>query len=145
MILPEENRTSAKAARRVGARRRRSCTGARKGMTLIELLVAVLLISVGLVSLAGVATGVSGLMRGGDAATNTAMAVQTSLEQLAVTGNCRNLVAVGGTKDSTIVIQGVTIHKRLEGLQNVIYVRDSVHMQGRTKPLVYRSMLPCRN
>ena len=114
-------------------------------MTLVELMVAVMLISVGLVALAGVAGGVSKLMRGGDAQTNTAMAVQTSLEQLSVTGKCRDLVAVGGTKDSTVVIQGVTIHRRLEGLNNVIYVRDSVNMPGRPKPLVYRSMLPCRN
>jgi len=114
-------------------------------MTLIELMVAVMLISVGLVTLAGVAGGVSTMMRGGDIQTTTAMAVQTSLEQLAVKGNCRQLVAVGGTKDSTVVINGVTIYKRLEGLDNVIYVRDSVVMQGRTRPLVYRSMLPCRN
>jgi prepilin-type N-terminal cleavage/methylation domain-containing protein len=117
----------------------------RRGMTLVELLVAVMLISVGLVALAGVAGGVSKLMRGGDAQTTTAMAVQTSLEQLSVTGRCRDLVAVGATRDSTVVIQGVTIHKRLEGLHNVIYVRDSVNMPGRTQPLVYRSMLPCRN
>src|SRR5690606_30696201 len=46
------------------ARRTRVLLRARKGMTLIELMVAVMLISVGLVTLAGVAGGVSTMMRG---------------------------------------------------------------------------------
>lgn len=117
----------------------------RRGMTILEVLVAVILLSVGLLALAGVAGGVGTMMRGGDAQTTTAMAVQTGLEQLAATGNCRSLVASGATRDSTVVIQGVTIHKRIEGLHNVIAVRDSVQLPGRAKPLIYKSMIPCRN
>lgn len=117
----------------------------RAGMTLVEVLVAMFLIGVGLLTLTGVAGGVSKMMRGGDIQTSTAMAVQTSLEQMTVVGNCRNLVAVGATKDSSVTIQGVTIHKRIEGRDNVIYVRDSVNMPGRTTPLIYQSMMPCRN
>lgn len=132
-----------------GTERRRTAPPARRraraGVSLVEVLVAVMLIGVGLLTLAGVAGGVGGMMRGGDIQTTTAMAVQTSLDQLSVVGNCRNLVAVGATKDSTVVLHGVTIHKRLEGLHNIIYVRDSVNMPGRKKPLIYQSMIPCRN
>lgn len=138
--VPCRGRTRAHRAGRTPAP-----AGNRRGMTILEVLVAVILLSVGLLALAGVAGGVGTMMRGGDAQTTTAMAVQTGLEQLAATGNCRSLVASGATRDSTVVIQGVTIHKRLQGLHNVIAVRDSVQLPGRARPLIYRSMIPCRN
>ncbi len=133
--------SAARPSTQPGAPRRRA------GMTIIEVLVTLLLISVALMALGRTSGAVAALQRGGSYQMRAAMIVQSRLDSLASIA-CRQLVANGGSVGPITVTSadGAIVERwRLADLDNVILITDSVTVRGRANVLVYNSMVPCRN
>ena len=126
-------------------RRRRPATRARRGMSLVELLVAVMVLSIALLGLAGMSGTVARQLAGGSRQTAAAMVVQSRIDSLASLSPCTLVVGEGQTRTFTTVSRGVTERWRVIDGDNVIRMIDSVTFSGRKRPLVYESLIPCRN
>lgn len=123
---------------------RRRVTRPRRGMTLIELMVALLLLNVALLALAGLAGTVARQMRGGALQARAAMVVQSRFDSLASVLPCTALAPAGGQRTGSATTYGVSERWVIRSTNNVLAITDTVRFAGRTKPLVYRSMIPCR-
>lgn len=131
----------------IRASRRRVATAARPrgraGVTLIELMVAMIVLSVALLGLAGVSGAVTRQLAGGGLQTLAATMAQSRLDSLSSIHPCSEILSsplVGsntyrGVRESWVIVDG----------NNVIYVTDTVTFRGRTQPLVYQSVIVCRN
>lgn len=129
-------------ARRTAAR---PLARARRGMSLIEVLVAVMVLTIALLGLAGMSGTVARQLGGGSRQTSAAMIVQSRIDSIASIAPCTALVAEGATRSGTTVTRGVTERWRLIDGNNVIRLIDTVTFSGRKRPLVYESLIPCRN
>lgn len=136
------------ASRRRGFRSRTAATsaprGSRRGLTLIELMVAMLILNVALLALAGLGATVSKQMRSGAIQTRAALRVQSRLDSLASIQPCQNLLTTGVPVGS-LTKDGITEKWRITDGNDVINIVDSVTFTGISKPLVYRSLVPCRD
>jgi prepilin-type N-terminal cleavage/methylation domain-containing protein len=117
----------------------------RRGMTLIELMIAILILNVALLALAGLGATVSRQLRQGVTQTRAALQVQSTLDSLASVRPCTDIVTTSQTKTETLTRDGVTQKLVIKDGDDVIHVVDSVSVPGRTKVLVYQSMIPCRD
>ena len=127
-------------------RRRRPIVRARRGMSLVELLVAVMVLTIALLGLAGMSGTVSRQLGAGSRQTAAAMVVQSRLDSLASIAPCTAIIADGAAPISgTATTRGVTERWRISDGDNVIRIVDSVTFRGRSRPLVYESLIPCRN
>ena len=118
---------------------------ARRGMSLIELMVAVMVLSIALLGLAGMSGTVSRQLAGGSRQTAAAMVVQSRIDSLSSIAPCTAIVGENQTRTGTTVTRGVTERWRLIDGNNVIRMIDTVTFRGRSRPLVYESLIPCRN
>lgn len=115
----------------------------RRGVTLIELMVAMIVLSVALLGLAGVSGAVTRQLAGGGLQTLAATMAQSRLDSLSSIHPCSEILAspltgsntYRGVRESWVIVDG----------NNVIYVTDTVTFRGRTQPLVYQSVIVCRN
>jgi prepilin-type N-terminal cleavage/methylation domain-containing protein len=116
---------------------------ARKGVTLVELLVAMTILSVGLLAIVGVSGGVSrslGESRGDNLA---AVAAQSRFERLAGTA-CTSLTLNSWLTQTS---RGVTEKYRvIDGGNNTRLITDSVSWKTRegTRRAAFTTLLPCR-
>ena len=117
----------------------------RAGVTLIELMVALFVLGVALLGLAGVSGKVTRQLSGGGRQTLAATMVQSRLDSLSSIAPCTNVVAAGITKTGTRTTRGVRESWVIRDGNNVIHVTDTVTFAGRTQPLIYKSILVCRN
>ena len=118
---------------------------ARRGMSLIEVMVAVMVLTIAILGLAGMSGTVARQLGGGSRQTAAAMVVQSRIDSLSSIAPCTAIVAEGATKTGTTVTRGVTERWRLIDGNNVIRMIDTVTFSGRKRPLVYESLIPCRN
>jgi len=129
-----------------GARRplaRRAHRARRAGFTLVELLVALVLLTVGLLAMAGVAVTASKQIRAGGTQTVAAAIAQSRFDVFAAQA-CSNLAnnpVVVGTATTRRIVEKWVI---TDG-NDVVFIADTVRIPGRTRPLVYLSVLPCRD
>lgn len=114
-------------------------------MTLIELMIAILILNLALLALAGLAATVSKQLRHGTMQTRAAMQVQSTLDSLSSVQPCTNIVTTDQKRTEILTQGGVTQKVVMEDGDDVIHVIDSVTVPGRTKVLVYQSMIPCRD
>jgi prepilin-type N-terminal cleavage/methylation domain-containing protein len=124
-----------------GARRSTRDTAAphaRRGMTLVEMIVAMTIIGVGLLALAGSATLVTRLMGGGARQTLAASLVQARLESLRAT-NCANV------SSGTETIRGVVIRWTSQAITRgkSVTVTATYPMTRGNRTQTYRTILPC--
>ena len=118
-------------------------SGARRGVTIIELLVAMTILSVGLLAIVGVSGSVSRSL--GESRTDNlaAFASQSRFERLAGTA-CTNLTL---NTWSTATSRGVTEKYRVtDAGNNTRLVTDSVSWTTRegTRRQAFSTLLPCR-
>ncbi len=126
-------RTSRKSGRRA------TRTAARQGFTLVELMVAVMMLSVGLLGLASSSAHVVRQVGGGAQQSIAANVIQSRLEWL-------RSVPCSKIKDSTAVHRGVTEHWAPGPTVNgVLWVRDTVKFSvgGTPRTKVYSMAVPC--
>jgi type IV pilus assembly protein PilV len=127
-------------ADRVRGRGRRSRRG---GFTVVEVLAAVVLLSVGLLAIAGLAATAARVTRYGARQTIAASVAQSRFDSLSSLP-CRTL-AVGGPTTGASSARGVTERWTVTDGFNVKNLTDTLTVVGRAGPLVYRTVLPCRD
>ncbi len=125
---------------RVVARRR--APGARLGFTLVEVIAAILLLTIGLIAVAGLGVVASKSTRRGSTQTLAAAIAQSRFDSLSSLP-CYTLAASGPTSGSA-TIRGVEERWRVVDGRNVKRLTDSLKVPGRADPLVYQSVIPCR-
>ena len=117
----------------------------RAGMTLVELMVALFVLGVALLALAGFSAQVTRQLAGGGRQTVAATIVQSRLDSLSSIAPCTSIVPAGATVTGSRTTRGVRESWVIRDGNNVIHVTDTVTFRGRTRPLVYESILVCRN
>jgi len=110
-------------------------------MTLIEVLVTLVLITVGLLALAGVGPIFARLQRKGNGFTQGALAAQSRFDSLASVP-CHSIPLNATT---TALMRGVRERWTVTAGYQVLNVTDSVKVPGLARTAVYLSILPCRN
>ena len=116
----------------------------RAGMTLVELIVAVILLGVGLLGLSGLSLTISKQYRGAGTQEIASMVVQSRLDSLASVG-CALLAPSGTPQTGTATTRGVTEKWVVADSNDVKMIYDTVRFAGRVRPLVYASIIPCRD
>lgn len=116
---------------------------ARRGMTLVELMVAVLLLSIGLLGLAGFSYAMTQQQKSSLRQQRAALVAQSRLDSLSSV-SCQ-LLAPGGMQTGSAVTQGVSERWVIVDGNDIKSITDTVRFAGRTNPLVYKSIIPCRD
>ncbi|HEX9565713.1 MAG TPA: hypothetical protein VF981_17160 [Gemmatimonadaceae bacterium] len=124
-------------------RRRRLRLRARQGMTVIEVIIAMMLLSFGLLGLAGFSLAVSRQYNSSTMQETAALTVQSRFDSVASI-RCQAL-APSGTQTGTAVARGVTEQWVIADGNDIKIITDTVRFAPRTRPLVYRSIIPCRD
>lgn len=115
----------------------------RVGMTLIELIIAMFVLSVGLLALAGVASTVGRQINSASLQTRAAMAVQSRFDLL-TSIDCTTLASAGTETDTATPFPGIAEVWVIEDGPDSKRLSDTVRLRGRTNPLVYTTVIPCR-
>lgn len=115
----------------------------RAGMSLVELMVAIVLIAVAFLGMAALSLKVNAQQR--DSATQqlAALVVQSRFDSLASI-HCQAL-APSGPVSGTTVTRGITEKWRIVDGNDVKIITDTVTFAPRKNPLVYLSVIPCRD
>ncbi|HMN09601.1 MAG TPA: prepilin-type N-terminal cleavage/methylation domain-containing protein [Gemmatimonadaceae bacterium] len=129
--------------RQVTKGRRRARAEARRGMTLIELMVAMVLLGVGMLGLAGLSLTVGRQFGTGARQADAALVVQSRIDSIS-TVSCQTL-APSGPVSGTTVTRGITEKWTITDGNDIKTIVDTVTFKGRVKPLVYTSIIPCRD
>lgn len=112
----------------------------RRGTTLVEVLVALVMIVVGVLAVAGVAPVFARLQRKGNGFTQGAVAAQSRFDSLAAVPcksiplNVTTVATARGVQERWVATLGFQI----------INVTDSVRVPGIKRPVGYLSIIPCR-
>ena len=123
--------------------RRRSARGPRSGFTLVEVIAAIMLLAIGLLAIAGLGVVASKTTRRGAGQTMAAAMAQSRFDSLASVP-CATL-AVGSTVTRGVsTVRGVRESWVVTDGWNVKRLADTLTVPGRANPLVYVSVIPCR-
>jgi type IV pilus assembly protein PilV len=128
--------------RRVSRRRRRS-TRPRQGITIIEVIVAMMILTFGLLGMAGFSMTMTKQFKASTKQEAAALMVQSRIDSVASI-RCQAL-APSGPQSGTLTMLGVTERWSIEDGDDIKTLTDSVTFSPRTRPLVYRSIIPCRD
>ena len=127
-----------------GPRAPRPVAGARRGLTLVEVVVAIILLSVGLLALAKLAASAAIAVRGGGTQVVAAAVAQSRFDSL-MSVPCAGLAAGGNRTTGTSLVRGVRESWSVTDGQNIKRLADTIEIPGRTRPVVYQSVIPCRD
>lgn len=123
---------------------RRNLPRARRGVTLVELIVAMTILSIGLLAIVGTSSGIArglGESRGDNLAAVVAQSRMETVAGMTCTG-------LSLPRTGTTTTRGVTEKWRIaDGGNNTLLVTDSVSWTTRrgTRKQVFVTLLPCRN
>jgi Tfp pilus assembly protein PilV len=124
-------------------RRRRGIPRARKGVAIIEVIVAMMVLTFGLLGMAGFSLTVTRQYKSSTYQETAALMVQSRIDSVASI-SCQAL-APSGPQSGTLTRLGVTEKWVIEDGDDVKTLYDTVTFYPRTRPLAYRSVLPCRD
>lgn len=120
-------------------------TSRRRGFTIIELLVAIILLAVGLLSLAALGPATMRMARGGSIQTTATALAEGRFDSLASLP-CQTLAPPGyPTAGSGTRERRIREHWVVTDGHNVKRLVDTLWIPGRTRPLIYQNVLPCRD
>lgn len=133
----------------MSARRRRPPRTPPAGFTLVEVLVALTLLSVGLLAIAGLTATAAATVRGGGAQTRAAAVAQSRFDSLASVPCALIAAAAGsgtGVAGGTASARGVTETwtARLEQNGNMVRVTNTLTVPGRARSYAFVSVRACR-
>jgi prepilin-type N-terminal cleavage/methylation domain-containing protein len=117
--------------------------GGRRGFTIVEMLFAVVMLAIGLLSLAGLALSSARMTAGGGRQMTAAAFAQARFDSLA-SMPCGTLAANGPQTGRTTPVRGVKESWAVSSGYHVKNVIDTLWVTGRARPLVYLSVIPCR-
>jgi prepilin-type N-terminal cleavage/methylation domain-containing protein len=129
--------------RRTPPKRRRPVTRTRRGMSLVELMVAVVLLGVGLLSMAAFSYAMTVQQRHSMNQQTASMVVQSRIDSLSSI-RCQSL-APSGTVSGVTVTRKITEKWSITDGNDVKIIRDTLTFAGRKNPLAYISVIPCRD
>lgn len=112
-------------------------------MSLVELMVAMVLLGVGLLSMAAFSYAMNTQQRFARNQQRAAMVVQSRVDSLSSI-RCQSL-APSGTQSGVVTTLGITEKWSVSDGNDVKIIRDTLTFKGRTKPLAYVSVIPCRD
>lgn len=115
----------------------------RRGLTIIEIMVAIFLLGVGLLGLAGFTLASGKQYRGAALQQRAALIVQSRFDSL--TSVTCTLLAPSGPQSGTAATMGVSERWSVVDGNDIKIITDSVRFAGRTQALAYRSIIPCRD
>lgn len=115
----------------------------REGMTVIEVLVAMMLLTFGLLGLAGFSLTMTRQQGSASMQQTAALIVQSRFDSVASI-RCQAL-APSGPQTGTSSYRGVTENWVIADGNDIKIITDTVRFSPRTRPLVYRSIIPCRD
>lgn len=116
----------------------------RRGLTLVECVVAILLLTVGLLALAGLAGSAAKAVRGGGTQVVAAAVAQSRFDSL-MSVPCAGLAAGGATTSGTSTTRGVRETWSVTDGKDLKRLSDEIRIPGRTNPVIYQSVIPCRD
>ena len=114
--------------------------GARRGVTLIEVIIAMIVMSIGIMGLAGTAGYVATQMGGGNAQT-LAAAMATKIADSLASRRCASLV--DGTQTNRRVTATWTITTPIPRVRTINQTLQYTVKSGVTKSVSYQTMIQC--
>lgn len=123
--------------------RRRKAAGVRKGVTIIEVLVAMMVLTFGLLGMAGFSLTLTRQFKASSKQETAALMVQSRIDSVASI-RCE-LLAPSGPQSGTLTALGVTERWHIADGNDIKVLTDTVTFSPRTRPLAYRSIIPCRD
>jgi len=124
-------------------RKYRRAVNKREGMTIIEVIVAMMILTFGLLGMAGFSMTVTKQFKASTKQEAAALMVQSRIDSVASI-RCQAL-APSGDQTGTLVNLGVTENWVISDGNDIKILTDTVTFSPRTRPLVYRSIIPCRD
>jgi len=124
-------------------RKYRPAVNKREGMTIIEVIVAMMILTFGLLGMAGFSMTVTKQFKASTKQEAAALMVQSRIDSVASI-RCQAL-APSGPQTGTLVNLGVTENWVIADGNDIKILTDTVTFSPRTRPLVYRSIIPCRD
>src|SRR5687768_4931034 len=124
-------------------RRRRGFPRNRKGLSIIEVIIAMIVLTFGLLGMAGFSLTVTKQFKSSTKQETAALMVQSRIDSVASI-RCQAL-APSGPQSGTLVAMGVSEKWVIEDGNDIKILTDSVIFAPRTRHLVYRSIIPCRD
>jgi len=124
-------------------RKYRRAVNKREGMTIIEVIVAMMILTFGLLGMAGFSLTVTKQFKASTKQEAAALMVQSRIDSVASI-RCQAL-APSGPQTGTLVNLGVTENWVIADGNDIKILTDTVTFSPRTRPLVYRSIIPCRD
>jgi Tfp pilus assembly protein PilV len=118
-------------------------TSARRGLTIIEVIIAMIVLTFGLLGMAGFSLTMTKQYKASGKQETAALMVQSRIDSIASI-RCQ-LLAPSGPQTGTAVRLGVTEKWRITDGNDIKVLLDSVSFTPRTRPLVYQSIIPCRD
>ena len=127
------------------SRRRRVArpTPPRRGMSLVELMVAIVLLGVGLLSMAAFSSAMTLQQRHAMNQQVASMVVQSRVDSLSSI-HCKTL-ASSGSQSGSVTTRGVKERWTVADGNDIKIIYDTLTFTGRKKPLAYISVIPCRD
>ena len=121
----------------------RAAVGARKGVTIIEVIVAMMILTFGLLGMAGFSMTMTRQFKASTKQQTAALMVQSRIDSVASI-RCQAL-APSGTQTGLLTALGVTEKWAIADGNDIKILTDTVTFSPRTRPLAYRSIIPCRD
>lgn len=115
----------------------------RAGVTLVEMLIAVTILAIGLLSLAGLGLATARATKGGGVQVTATSLAQARFDSLASLP-CQTLATSTTLTGAPPVVRGIRERWAVVDGKNRKNLLDSLWVPGRTRPLVFLSVLPCR-
>ena len=118
----------------------------RAGFTVIEVIVAILVLTIGVLALAGTAAVVTKQMATGNRQTVASTIAQARFDSLASV-DCTQLAAAGATNTGVVEYRKGQVSEtwtETDG-NDVKNIEDKVYFYGLRDTLVYTSLIPCRD
>jgi Tfp pilus assembly protein PilV len=123
--------------------RRRRLVRDRKGVSIIEVIIAMIVLTFGLLGMAGFSLTITRQYKSSTKQETAALMVQSRIDSVASI-RCQALAA-SGTETGTVTRLGVTEKWVIEDGNDIKTLYDTVTFSPRTRPMAYRSIIPCRD
>ena len=114
-------------------------------MTLVELMVALFVLGTALLALAGFSMHVTRQLAGGGRQSLAATMAQSRLDSLSTLAPCNAILGGALVRTGTRTSRGIRESWVIRDGNDIILVTDTVTFHGRSRPLVYHSIIVCRD
>jgi hypothetical protein len=115
----------------------------RRGLTLVEILISIIMLTVGVMGLLGSTAAVAKQMGGGVRQTVAATVAQARIDSL-TSLSCASL-AMAGVAAGTSITRGVSEKWIVTDGKNIKSIAVEITIPRRTTKLLYTTVIPCRD